>query len=138
MHALGESYVAVCGLSSPRFDHADRTLAWIRESTLGISRIGADWVGTVSLRFGVASGDLDVLVYSAGHAPYDVWGRTLGVARLLAVAASPETARVDESAFALLTAVEGFQACPPVENGPSGRIASWSLPLAQAMAEVAQ
>ncbi|RBP07435.1 class 3 adenylate cyclase [Roseiarcus fermentans] len=138
VHALGGSYVAVCGLSSPRFDHADRTLAWIRESARGVSRLGADWVRDVSLRFGVASGDLDVLVFSAGHAPYDVWGRTLGVARRLAAAAAPQTAWVDESAFALLGGVDGLQPCPPVENGPSGRIASWSLPLSQAVAEAAQ
>ena len=30
VRSLGESYVAVCGLSAPRLDHAARTLAWLR------------------------------------------------------------------------------------------------------------
>ena len=138
MRSLGESYVAICGLSSPRLDHADRTLAWIGESARAVSRIGGDWAGSVTLRFGVASGDVDVLLFSAGHTPYDVWGRTLVVARLMAAAASHDSARVDESAYALLTDVEGFEACPPVESDAVGRLANWSRRLSAPMAQAAQ
>ena len=138
VHSLGESYVAVCGLSSPRLDHADRTLAWARELAEAVARIGADWARSVTLRFGMASGDIDVLVFSAGHTPYDVWGRTLGVARLTAIGASPDSVRVDESAHALLTDVEGFRACPPIENAAWGQVASWSRPLSQPLAKAAE
>ena len=138
VHSLGESYIVVCGLSSPLLDHADRTLAWARESAAAISRIGADWARTVTLRFGVASGDVDVLVFSTGHTPYDIWGRTLSIARLTAIAASPGSARVDESAHALLTDVEGFQASPPIENAAWGQIASWVRPLSQPLARAAE
>ena len=137
VHSRGESYVAVCGLSSPRLDHADRTLAWARESALAVSRIGEDWAQAVTLRFGAASGDVDVLVFSAGHTPYDVWGRTLGVARLMAFAASPGSVRVDASLHALLTEVEGFKACPPIADAALGEIANWSRRLSQPLAQVA-
>ncbi len=137
VHSLGESYIAVCGLSSPRLDHADRTLAWIRASAAAIERLGTDWATSVSLRFGVASGDVDVLVFSSGHTPYDVWGRTLGVARALAMAAAPGTARVDRSVRDLLSEVEGFEACPPVAAAGLGAIASWSRALTQAATQAA-
>ena len=137
VRALGESYVVVCGLSSPRLDHADRTLAWSRAAALALSRISAVWARSVTLRFGVASGDIDVLVFSTGHTPYDIWGRTLGIARLTAIAAAPDSVRVDESAYGLLTEVEELQACTPIENAAWGRIATWAGPLSQAAQQAA-
>jgi hypothetical protein len=38
VRSLGESYIGVCGLSSPRLDHATRTLAWARAATLALQR----------------------------------------------------------------------------------------------------
>jgi class 3 adenylate cyclase len=74
VRSLGESYVAVCGLSSPRLDHASRTVAWARAATLALQRLGHDWIKFVSLRFGLASGEIDVLLLRRCHAAYDIWG----------------------------------------------------------------
>ena len=89
LRSLGESQIAVCGLSSPRLDHATRALAWTQSATVAVQRLGTDWAGSVSLRFGVASGDIDVLLLKRGHAAYDIWGRTLAIARRIAVDTEP-------------------------------------------------
>ncbi len=128
VRSLGESYVGVCGLSSPRLDHAARTLAWTRAVTLALQRLGDDWVKSVSLRFGLASGEIDVLLIGRGHVAYDIWGRTLKIARHIVQEAETGCVRLSDSTFALLTDVEGFEPCPPIETPALGTIRTWSRP----------
>jgi class 3 adenylate cyclase len=129
VRSLGESYVGICGLSSPRPDHANRALAWARAATLALQRLGEDWAKSVSLRFGLASGDIDVLLTGRRHAAYDVWGRTLGIARRIVQEAAPGCVRISQSTYALLTDVEGFEACPPIETPAFGIIKTWGRPV---------
>jgi class 3 adenylate cyclase len=131
VRSLGESYVAVCGLSSPRLDHASRTVAWARAATLALQRLGDDWTKFVSLRFGVASGEIDVLLLGRYHAAYDIWGRTLSVARCIVQETEPGSISLSESSYALLTDVDGFKPCPPIENPVLGIITTWSRPLVE-------
>jgi class 3 adenylate cyclase len=128
LRSLGESYVGVCGLSSPRLDHASRTLAWARTATLALQRLGDDWVKSVSVRFGLASGEIDVLVIGRGHTAYDIWGRTLGIARRIVQEAEPGYVRLSDTTYALLTDVDGFKPCPLIETPALGSIKTWSRP----------
>jgi class 3 adenylate cyclase len=131
VRSLGESYVAVCGLSSPRLDHASRTLAWARAATLALQRLGDDWTKFVSLRFGVASGEIDVLLLGRYHAAYDIWGRTLSIARCIVQETEPGSISLSESTYSLLTDVDGFNACPPIENPALGIITTWNRSLVE-------
>jgi class 3 adenylate cyclase len=131
VHSLGESYVAVCGLSSPRLDHAARMLAWARAATLALQRLGQEWVKSVSLRFGLASGELDVLLIERCHAAYDIWGRTLSVARCVVQAAEPGCISLSDSTYALLSNVDEFKPCPPIETPALGIIRTWSRPVVE-------
>lgn len=128
VRSLGESYVGVCGLSSPRLDHAARALAWTRAATLALQRLGDDWVKSVSLRFGLASGEIDVLLIGRGHVAYDIWGRTLTIARRIVQEAEPGCVCLSDSTYALLTDVEGFEACLPIETPAFGTIKTWCGP----------
>ena len=126
VRSLGESHIAVCGLSSPRLDHAMRTLAWTQSAALAVERLGTTWAGSISLRFGLASGEVDVLLLQRGHAAFDIWGRTLSIARRIAVDTEPNTVRVSESTFALLTDIDGFEPGPPAVAPALGRLATWT------------
>jgi class 3 adenylate cyclase len=126
VRSLGECYIGICGLSSPRLDHAVRSLAWTRTAALAVGRLGDDWAKSVSVRFGLASGDIDVLMMSRGHSAYDIWGRTLSIARYIAVETLLGYVRVDESTYRLLTDVGGFEPAPPLENPVWGAITSWA------------
>lgn len=128
VRSLGESYIGICGLSSPRPDHANRALAWARAATLALQRLGDDWAKSVSLRFGLASGEIDVLLTGRRHAAYDVWGHTLGIARCIVQEAAPGCIRVSESTYTLLTDVEGLEACPPIDTPAFGIVRTWSRP----------
>jgi class 3 adenylate cyclase len=129
VRALGESHIAVCGLSAPRLDHASRTLAWTQSATLAVQRLGTEWAGAISLRFGLASGEIDVLLLKRGHAAYDIWGRTLSVARRIAVDAEPGCVRVGESTYVLLTDVAGFVAGPTIVAPVLGTLPTWTRPV---------
>ena len=138
VRSLGESYVAVCGLSAPRLDHAARTLAWARAATLALQRLSHEWAKFVSLRFGLASGELDVLLIGRCHAAYDIWGHTLSVARRVVQEAEPGWVSLSESTYAPLNNVDGFSPCPPIETPTLGIISTWSRPvLERVAAEVA-
>jgi class 3 adenylate cyclase len=128
LRSVGESYIGVCGLSSPYLDHATRTLAWARTATLALERMGEEWAKSVSLRFGLASGEIDVLLITRGHTAYDIWGHTLGVARRIVQEADPGCVRISESTYALLTDVEGFEPCPPMDTPAYGIIRTWNRP----------
>src|SRR5260221_14112835 len=60
-----------------------------------------------------------------GHPAYDIWGRTLRVARRIVQEAEPGCVRVSESTYALLTDVEGFEPCPPIATAAFGIIMTW-------------
>jgi class 3 adenylate cyclase len=126
LRSVGESYIGVCGLSSPLLDHAARTLAWARSATLALQRMGDQWAKSVSLRFGLASGEIHVLLIGRSHTAYEIWGHTLNVARRIVQEAEPGCIRVSESTYALLTEVEGFEPCPPIETPALGSIMTWS------------
>ena len=126
--SLGESYIAVCGLSSPRLDHATSALAWTRTASLAVQRLGDAWVRNVSLRFGLASGEIDVLLMERGHTAYDIWGRTLSICRLIAVQAERGCVRLSDSTYKLLTDVDGFEPCPAIVTEAFGAVKSWSRP----------
>ncbi len=128
VRSLGESYVGVCGLSSPRLDHAMRTLTWARSATLALQRLADEWAKFVSLRFGLASGEIDVLLIGRCHAAYDIWGRTLSVARRIVQEAEPGCVRLSDSTYGLLTDVEGFEPCQPIETPALGTLRTWSRP----------
>jgi class 3 adenylate cyclase len=136
VRSLGESYIGVCGLSSTRLDHPTRMLAWARAATLALQRLGDDWVKSVSLRFGLASGEVDVLLIGRCHTAYDIWGRPLSVARRIVQEAEPGCVRLSDSTYALLTNVDGFKPCAPIETSAFGTIRTWSRAVVQPIAEI--
>jgi class 3 adenylate cyclase len=141
VRSLGESHILVCGLSSPQLDHATRTLGWVQSAAQAVQRLGTDWASAISLRFGLASGEIAVLLLGRGNALHDVWGRTLSIARLIAVQADPGTVRVSESTYALLADIEGFEDAPATVSPTLGTIKTWTrpaLPPARAGAEPAR
>ena len=128
MRSLGESHIAVCGLSSPQLDHATRTLAWTQSAAMAVQRLGADWTQSISLRFGLASGEVDLLLLQRGHAAFDIWGQTLSIARRIAVETQPNSVRVSESTYTLLADAEGFEPAALIVDPALGPLATWVRP----------
>jgi class 3 adenylate cyclase len=105
-----------------------RTLAWTQSAIQAVQRLNTDWARAISLRSGLASGEIDVLLIKRGNAAYDIWGRTLTIARRIAVDLPPGCVGVSESTYALLTDVEGFKPAPPIIAPVIGTLLSWTRP----------
>ena len=99
-----------------------------------MQRLGDTWVKNVSLQFGLASGEIDVLLMGRGHTAYDIWGRTLSICRLIAVQAEPGCVRLSKSTYSLLTDVDGFEPCPSIVTEAFGTVNSWSRQVVERVA----
>jgi class 3 adenylate cyclase len=138
VRSLGELYIGVCGLSSPRLDHAARALAWTRTAGNAVEQLGQEWDVPISLRFGLASGDIDVLLLSHGHSAFDLWGPTLNLARTIAQSIATGHVGVSNSAHRLLSNVQGFEHSESVAAALETRADCWIRPIiAQPSAGVA-
>lgn len=126
--SLGEVHVSVCGLSAARLDHATSALAWTRSATLALRRLDSDWARSIDLHFGIASGPVDVLMLRRGNAAYDMWGRTLSVARRLAMEAAPGSVLVDDTTYGLLPNADDFEPYSPIVVPALGTLTAWSRP----------
>nr|WP_294523024.1 adenylate/guanylate cyclase domain-containing protein [uncultured Rhodopila sp.] len=130
VRSLGEIHVAACGLSSPRLDHAARALAWTRSATLAIRQVSLDRGSPITLGFGLASGEIDVLLFAGVPTGFDLWGHPLEAARRSAYEAQPGHVRVSESCYMLLNDLDGFQPCPLMEHPAYPTLRTWSRPAA--------
>lgn len=126
--SMGEIHVAVCGLSAPRLDHAANALAWARTAARAVERLNPEWSKSISLRVGIESGEIDLLLLSRGHAAYEIWGRPLRVARHIVMQAAPGSVVVAENAFAVLGDVTGFLPNDPMIHPVLGPLRTWSRP----------
>jgi class 3 adenylate cyclase len=129
VRSLGEIYIGVCGLSSPRLDHAVRALDWMRAAALAAEQLRLEWDAPISLRFGVASGEIDVLLLSHGHSAFDIWGSTLSMARYIVEGIPAGHVAVSDATFRLLSDIGGFEQ-RSVTIPPSGdAVAAWVRPI---------
>lgn len=81
---LGDGYLAVAGVTSPRTDHARAAAAMALEAEPAlVRRLGDDWPG-FRLRVGLASGPLVAGVIGHDRIGFDVWGDTVNTASRMA------------------------------------------------------
>lgn len=81
---LGDGYLAVAGVTSPRPDHARAATAMALEAEPALIRsLGDDWPG-FRLRVGLASGPLVAGVIGHERFGFDVWGDTVNTASRMA------------------------------------------------------
>jgi class 3 adenylate cyclase len=128
LRSLGESYMAVCGLSSPRLDHADSMLAWTRAASISAEQLSKDWGVSISIRFGLGSGEIDVLLLTQGHSAFDVWGPTVSVTRRLAMGTRPGSVAVSGTTYRLLADIQGFERLPMIDDPALEPIVAWVRP----------
>ena len=81
---IGGSYLAVCGLSVHRPDHARRVIQFAQEMTRIVGIFNRDENAGLSLAVGINSGPVVGGVVGRRKFLYDLWGDTVTIARKLA------------------------------------------------------
>ena len=75
-----QGYLASCGLSIPRVDHARRTVDFAIEMQTILSRFGAQHGVELNLRAGLDSGTVTSGLVGRAHVSYDLWGDAVNLA----------------------------------------------------------
>lgn len=85
---IGGSYLAVCGLSVARPDHASRVIQFAQEMSRIVEIFNRDHKAQLHLAVGVNSGPVVGGVVGRRKFLYDLWGDTVTIAKKLAVSDS--------------------------------------------------
>ncbi len=89
VRTIGGSYLAVCGLSVTRPDHARRIIQFAQETVRIVSIFNREHDADLSLAIGINSGPVVGGVVGRRRFLYDLWGDTVSIARKLASAHGP-------------------------------------------------
>lgn len=86
---IGDSYMAVCGLSVPYLDHDKRAIDFAIEMQAIVRRFSQERGFQLNISLGINSGDIVAGIVGRNKFIYDVWGDTINIASALK-AACPE------------------------------------------------
>jgi class 3 adenylate cyclase len=90
---IGDSYMAVCGLSVPYLDHDKRAIDFAIEMQAIVKRFSQERGFQLNISLGINSGDIVAGIVGRNKFIYDVWGDTINIASALK-SACPEGAIV--------------------------------------------
>jgi class 3 adenylate cyclase len=75
-----QGYLASCGLSVPRVDHARRAVEFAIEMQRIVDRFGAQKGAKLSVRAGLDTGTVTSGLVGRTHVVYDLWGDAVSLA----------------------------------------------------------
>ncbi|HBS27574.1 MAG TPA: adenylate/guanylate cyclase domain-containing protein [Gammaproteobacteria bacterium] len=122
---IGDSYMAACGLTVPRLDHAKRTLEFAREILAITRRYNAEHDTNLGLRAGIHCGSVVAGVIGKSKFIYDVWGDTVNIASRIRFEADPNTIMVTSDVHDRLDNQDGFGQCTHVSTKGMGELSIW-------------
>jgi class 3 adenylate cyclase len=100
---VGDAWVAVCGLVTPRVDHLARSISVALDAVASSADTG-EGKGAAEASVGVATGPISAGLAGSDHLMYDAWGPTVAQASRLARMAPPDTILVSDAVMRQLPA----------------------------------
>ena len=119
---VGDAWVAVCGLDTPRVDHIARSISVAMDTVASISNTGQDDSASEA-SVGISTGPVSAGLAGSEHLMYDAWGPTVAEAGRLARMAPPGTILVSEAVMQQLPA--GVSVTERSDEGASRSV--WSI-----------
>ena len=123
---IGESYIAVCGLSVPCLDHDKRAVDFALEMLAIIRRYNHERGFDLNIRIGIDSGDVVAGIVGRNKFIYDVWGDTINVASQMKSACPPGAIFVSQDIYDRLRDLYDFEQAGVEGNGKKHRLI-WQL-----------
>jgi class 3 adenylate cyclase len=132
---IGDSYLAVCGLSVPYLDHDKRAIDCAIEMLGILRRFNLERGFQLSIQIGIHSGDIVAGIVGKSKVVYDIWGETVKRSHGLSQSCPAGSVLVSEVVQHRLEDLYHFEPMPLGENGQPGlrgwRLLSTSLPVAR-------
>ena len=126
VRAVGATYLAVCGLSVSRPDHAARAMLFAKELTQIVAAFDREHGATLTLSVGINSGPVEGGVVGRHKFLYDLWGDTAAIASRLA-AQGGSTTHVTQQVYDRLSDLYSFDGPFDVELRGQGTVKTWRL-----------
>lgn len=126
VRAVGSAYLAVCGLSLPRPDHAARTVQFGRDLCRIVAQFNSLHGTALSVSVGVNSGPVVGGVVGRQKFLYDLWGDTVAIASRLA-AQNGQAVVVTDPVHDRLVDLYAFAGPVDVEVRGNGTVRTWAL-----------
>ena len=124
---IGDSYMAVCGLSVPYLDHDKRAIDFALEMLKIVRRFNHERGFQLNVSVGINSGDTVAGIVGKNKFIYDVWGDTIDIASTLKSACPPGSILVSENVHNHLYDLYEFEPTEAtVENGKKP-LKAWRL-----------
>ena len=123
---IGDSYMAVCGLSVPYLDHDKRAIDFALEMLAIIRRFNHERGFKLNLQTGINSGDMVAGIIGRNKFMYDVWGNTINVASDMKSACPPGSILVSQDVYNSLRDLYDFEQASDIEANGTTLIA-WRL-----------
>lgn len=128
---IGDSYMAVCGLSVPYLDHDKRAIDFALAMLAIVRRFNHERQFELNVSVGINSGDIVAGIVGRNKVIYDVWGDTINVASALKAASPAGAILVSETVYERLGDLYAFELLTTaVENG-KGPLKAWQLKMLQ-------
>jgi class 3 adenylate cyclase len=132
---IGDSYLAVCGLSVPYLDHDKRAIDCAIEMHGILRRFNLERGFKLGIQIGIHSGDIVAGIVGKSRVVYDVWGETVKLAHTLSQACPAGAVYVSEVVHHRLEDLYPFErtaaAIEAQEAPPAWRLTSASESLAK-------
>lgn len=129
---IGDSYMAICGLSVPYLDHDKRAIGFSLELQSVMRRFNLERGFQLNIQVGINSGDVVAGIVGRNKFIYDVWGDTINIASHLRDACPAGEILVSEAVYQRLQDLYDFEAWIDSEHGDSkAPISAWRLKTVQ-------
>jgi len=124
---IGDSYMVVGGLPTPRSDHAEAVARMALDMLKGIAKINSRKGQTLSLRIGIHTGPVIAGVIGTRKFIYDLWGDTVNIASRMESHGLPDCIQVTETTQALLSGKFVFEKRGLIEVKGKGEMITYFL-----------
>lgn len=127
IRTIGDSYLAICGLSVPYLDDDKRAVDFALEMLAIARRFKHERGFQFNVRIGIHRGDAIAGIVGRNKLIYDVWGDAIDQANALRLACQPGSILVSEEVYRRLNDLYEFEEAPALESNGKAALKAWQL-----------
>lgn len=124
---IGDAYMAVAGLPTPREDHAEAIGGFSVEVIAEVERLKSDFQTPLEVRIGIDSGPVIAGIIGRNKFIYDLWGDTVNIASRMESHGLAGQIQVSENTWRRLKDKFRFRGRGEIEIKGKGRMKAWFL-----------
>lgn len=127
LDCFGDRYIAACGLTKPRLDHAKRAVDFAQEALNLVKVVNHKYNLGLNLRIGIHTGRVTAALIGQKKFRYDLWGEALSIAIQLERHAEPNTILVTQAVCDLVRDLFPFDADKSIVLEDKRTLPTWVL-----------